>query len=290
MRWNTKLSKHQQGLVLMLGSVISFATNALLIQGVVQYFPAANAWVSLFFRSVLGLVLVYGFYRNGRGLDLKRLFRGRLIFTRGIIGAVCTIAFYITVVEIGAARAVVLNLTYPIFGTIIAAIWLKEKITQSALAWMLLGFLGLTLFISGKAESFRPNLYDLMALLGAMGSGWIIVIIRRLRDEEHHSTIYASLTFYGLILTSPIVFHIPELPKMAWFLLSIAATIATIGQLFMTKAYHFLTISQGSSLQMLLPIITALGGFIFFEQGFHRYEMLGAALTLLATWRISLSR
>jgi len=112
------------------------------------------------------------------------------------------------------------------------------------------------------------------------------VVIRRLRHEEHPATIFASQAFYGLLASVPAVTKLSALPPLAWGGLIAAAVIVSIAQLAMTYAYQALPVSRGSSLQMMLPIVTAIGGFACFGESFHLPELAGAALTLLATWRV----
>jgi drug/metabolite transporter (DMT)-like permease len=283
-------SFNRRGIFLMLGSVILFAANTLLIRAVSQHAPVADGWVATFFRGSIGLILVFGLFGRGRGLAPERLFHGKLITIRGIVGALSIVAFYVTVVKLGAARAVIINLTYPIFASVIAAIWLKEKLSFPAMLWMLIGFGGLVIFLSDDGQFLRPSWYSLLALAGAGGAGWVVVIIRRLRHEEHPATIYASQAVYSLIFASPSVMKLPELPGIAWCGLILAAVIVTFAQLVMTRAYQFMSVSRGSSLQMLLPLTTAAGSFCFFHESFHPVEIGGAALTLLATWRMVKSR
>ncbi|MES2658410.1 MAG: DMT family transporter [Verrucomicrobiota bacterium] len=280
----------RRSILLMLASVVLFATNVLLIRAVALHTPAADGWVGMLFRGGVGLAVVFALHGFGRGLDPKRLFKGRLITIRGIVGAASTVAFYITVIHLGAGRAVIINLTYPIFASVIAAFWLKEKISRTAMAWMLVGFCGLVVFLSDKDQWLRPSPYDWLALLGAIGSGWVVVIIRRLRHEEHPATIYASQAVYSLVIAAPAVVKLPVLPTSAWLGLTAGAVIVTIAQLIMTRAYQFMSVSRGSSLQMLLPITTAIGGVAFFGETFHPLEIAGALLTLFATWRVALSR
>ena len=280
----------RRSVMLMLGSVVLFAINTLLIRAVALHTPAADGWVAIIFRGGIGLLVVYALYGIGRGLESKRLFTGRLITLRGIVGAVSTIAFYITVIKLGAGRAVIINLTYPIFASVIAAIWLKERLSRAAMVWMLIGFCGLVVFLSQDGQLLRPTGYDLLALAGAVGSGWVVVIIRRLRHEEHPATIYASQALYSMLIASPAVIKLPALPPSAWLGLTAGAVIVTLAQLIMTRAYQFMSVSRGSSLQMLLPLVTALGGFVFFGEVFHPLEIAGALLTLLATWRVVVSR
>ena len=280
----------RRSVMLMLGSVVLFAANTLMIRAVALHTPAADGWVAILFRGAVGLAVVYALFGRGRGLDLKRMFSGRLITIRGVVGALSTIAFYITIMKLGAARAVILNLTYPIFASVIAAFWLKEKLSRAAMVWMLVGFCGLVVFLSDDGQLLSPSAYDLLALAGAVGSGWVVVIIRRLRHEEHPATIYASQAFYGLVIAAPAAVKLPQLPASAWATLVAGAVIVTAAQLIMTRAYQFMSVSRGSSLQMLLPLATAAGGFVFFGESFHPLEITGAVLTLLATWRVVVSR
>jgi drug/metabolite transporter (DMT)-like permease len=280
----------RRSVMLMLASVILFAANTLMVRAVALHTPAADGWVAILFRGGVGLLVVFALFGMGRGLQPKRLFTGRLITLRGIVGALSTIAFYITVIKLGAGRAVIINLTYPIFATVIAAFWLKEKLSRAAMAWMLVGFCGLVVFLSDDGQLLRPSAYDLLALAGAVGSGWVVVIIRRLRHEEHPATIYASQALYSLVIASPAVVKISVLPPSAWTLLAAGAVIVTIAQLIMTRAYQFMSVSRGSSLQMLLPLATAVGGFVFFGETFHPLEIAGALLTLVATWRVVAGR
>jgi drug/metabolite transporter (DMT)-like permease len=276
----------RRSILLMLSSVVLFATNTLLIRAVALHAPAADGWMAMLFRGGVGLVVVFALFGFGRGLDPKRLFSGRLIVTRGIVGALSTVAFYITVIQLGAGRAVIINLTYPIFASVIAAIWLKEKLSRAAMVWMAVGFCGLVVFVSDNGQFMRPSAYDWLALAGAAGSGWVVVIIRRLRHEEHPATIYASQALYSLAIASPAIVKASTLPTPAWLGLAAGAVIVTIAQLIMTRAYQFMSVSRGSSLQMLLPLFTALGGFLFFGETFHPVEIGGALLTLFATWRV----
>ncbi len=276
--------------VLMLGSVVLFAANTLLVRAVALHTPSFDGWVAIAFRSAVGLLVVYALFSHGRGFDVRRLFNGSLITIRGIIGALSTIAFYITVIKLGAGRAVIINLTYPIFASVIAAFWLKEKLNRAGMAWMFVGFCGLVIFLSNDGKWLQASAYDWLALAGAIGSGWVVVIIRRLRHEEHPATIYASQAFYGLLISAPASAKLLDLPASAWVGLIVGAVIVTVAQLIMTQAYQHMSVSRGSSLQMLLPVATAAGGFAFFGETFHPLEITGAMLTLFATWRVVVSR
>lgn len=273
------------GILLMLLSVVLFAANTLLIKALNLAFPAADGWVASLFRGVVGLLIVAALF-HGRGLRFSHLFTRPLLIFRGLIGGFGILAFYITVVHLGAGRSVIINLTYPMFGSLFAAIWLKERLAPGSGLWMLCGFTGLMIFL-GLDMRAGVSLYDGLGLAGAIAAGVVVVLIRQLRHSEHTATIYASQCFASAGFAAwPAVGPTASLPPVAILLMIAAAAIVAIAQLAMTHAYRTLSVSRGSSIQMVLPIMTAFGGFLFFGETFTGIELLGAALTLLATWQI----
>ena len=271
----------------MLLSVILFAANTLLMRALSIHLPMADGWMGILYRGAFGMIMVACLYGFGRGLSLKSLVGSRLVALRGIIGALATAAFYLTIATLGASRAVVLNLTYPIFATLIAAWWLKERMSRHALLWMVAGVAGLLAFVKGGPTHGFSH-WDLVALAGALGAGIVVVLIRKLRATEHAGTIYASQCFYSIFFALPLrAEKAVELPALGHAVLIAAAVIVGISQLVMTNAYRTLPVSQGSSIQMLLPVVTATGAFLIFGERLSPLELAGAALTLLATWRVA---
>lgn len=276
-----------KGVLWMLASVVLFAANTLLIRAASEVSGVGDGWMASLFRGFIGVVLLQVLYRNGRGLDWRRMFSSRMVVMRGVIGGAAIICFYITIVQIGAARATVINLTYPMFATVIAAFWLKEKIGLAKRVWLAVAFAGLVVFLSDGESAIKPSAWDLLALLGALAAGWVVVIIRKLRNDEHPATIYGSLAVCMLLMGLPSVGKLPQLPPAGLAFLAAGAFVVTFGQLIMTSAYQRLSIAHGSSLQMALPVVTAVGAFLFFGETFQAHELAGALVTLYAIWRVA---
>jgi drug/metabolite transporter (DMT)-like permease len=279
-----------RGVLWMLASVVLFAANTLLIRAASEVSALADGWMALLFRGVIGVVLLQAIYRKGGVLDWRRMFSSRLVVMRGLIGGAAIICFYITIVKLGAARATVINLTYPMFATVIAAFWLKEKVRMAKRVWLAVALAGLVVFLSDGKSALTPSAYDLLALLGALAAGWVVVIIRKLRHDEHPAQIYGSLVVCSLLMGLPSMGKLPELSWAAWGFLAAAAFVVTFGQLYMTSAYQRLSIAHGSSLQMTLPVVTAFGAFLLFGETFQAYELAGALVTLFAIWRVAVGR
>jgi len=277
---------YRRSVTLMLCSVLLFSINVLIIRGLALYAPVVDGWLATFFRGGIGLIVVTLLYAR-RGLEWRNLLGRPLVVARGALGAVGIVAYYITVVELGAARATVLNLTYPMFAAIIAAVWLREYLGARAIIWLTVGFGGLLIFLSEEAFRVGVSKFDLLALVGALAAGYVVVVIRQLRHSEHPSTIYASQCVFSLLVamlpSSSAAIHLGWLPMLV---LIVAGIIVSFGQLFMTEAYREIPVSQGSAIQMLMPIVTAAGGYLIFGERFTLLELGGAAVTLVATWQI----
>ncbi len=247
----------------------------------------ADGWMATLFRGFVGVGLLMVFYTGGRGFEWRRMFSNRLVVLRGLVGCVGIICFYITIVKLGAGRAIVINLTYPMFATVIAAFWLKEKVRVATRWWLGVALAGLVVFLSDENMALAPSAYDLLGILGALAAGWVVVMIRKLRHEEHPATIYGAQATASLLLGLPFIGKVPELPFAGWGFLALGAVVVTYAQLIMTSAYQRLSIAKGASLQMTLPIFTAVGAFFFFGETFQIHELAGAIITLIAIWRVA---
>ncbi|MGE9270650.1 MAG: DMT family transporter [Verrucomicrobiales bacterium] len=270
----------------MLSSVVLFAINALLIRGLHMHAPAADGWVASLFRGGVGMGVVLAMFGWGRGLELSHLFTRPLVVIRGLLGGFGILAFYTTVVHLGAGRAVIINLSYPMFGSLFAALWLKEHLPLRSWLWMIAGFIGLVTFLGSDFDG-RIHGYDLLALAGAVAAGGVVTMIRLLRDREHTSTIYASQCLASFVFALwPAAAPTFTLSPAVFTLMAIAAIIVAIAQLAMTYSYRTLSVARGSSMQMLLPLLTATGGYLLFDETFTFYGVAGAILTLFATWQV----
>lgn len=277
-----------RGIVLMLLSIFFFTVNTLAVRALALALPACDGWVVTLFRGIAGTIVVVTLYSKAGQLRLKSLVDRPKVIARGLLGAIGVSFYYMTVIELGAARAVVINLTYPIFAALLAAVFLKESLSPKKLFWIVTGFLGLMIFLAPKAIQTGIGPYDLLAITGAVIAAAVVVLIRNLHQSEHGSTIFASQAVYCALLALPLTHEAAwDLPNSGITLILLAGFVVAAGQLTMTFAYRHLEVSKGASLQLLLPIATGIGAWIFFNETFGPIELLGAALTLIATMMIN---
>lgn len=279
---------HRRAFLLMLVSVASFTANVLLVRALGEM-GAANLWLVSCARFVVGLGLILTVYRAE--FEPAHLFRNRKLVERGLVGGLGVFLTYLTVVKIGAGRAIFIGNTYVIFGALLAAWMLRERLRSSVLVGSVAALAGLGLLTNVFAAGAYPGVYDLVAVGTALLSAWVVVTIRQLHATEHTSTIFAAQCVYGLVLCAgPAITTAAAVPPAAWGLMALASLAAGAGQLTMTRAFRDLPVAEGSLLQMLVPLGVTLGGIAFFGERFSAHETIGAVLILAGTAFTALRR
>lgn len=265
----------------MLLSAAAFTVMVLLVRAL-GAMGCANIWLVSCARFVVGLGLISAVY--WREFQPAHLVRSRKLVERGVVGGIGVYVTYLTVVKLGAGRATFIGNTYVIWGALLAAWMLREKLRPAVLLGGVAALVGIGLLTNVFSTTAHPGPYDLLAFVAALLSAYVVVTIRQLHDTEHTSTIFSAQCAYGLLICSiPAVLGYQPLSATAWALLFIAGVCAGIGQLAMTRAFRDLPVAEGSLIQMLVPLGIAAGGMVFFGEHFSVHELVGAALILGGT-------
>lgn len=273
------MSAHRRALSLMLVSVAGFTANVLLVRAL-DNLHFANIWLVSCARFVVGLAVVAFVYR--REWQPWNLVRNPRLIERGLLGGIGVYLTYLCVVKLGAGRATFINNTYVIWGALLAAWVLREKLRPSLLIGGVCALVGLSLLtnVLGSGGT-APGLYDGLAVVAALVSAWVVVTIRQLHATEHSATIFAAQCVYGLLICGgPAILQLQPITLLGFGVTMLASVTAAIGQLAMTRAFRDLSVAEGSLLQMLVPVGIAAGGVLFFGERFTPHELAGAALIL----------
>lgn len=270
----------------MLLSVAAFTANVLLVRAL-DNLHFANIWLVSCARFVVGLGVVAVVYR--REWQPRNLVRNPRLIERGLLGGFGVYLTYLCVVKLGAGRATFINNTYVIWGALLAAWLLREKLRPALLVGGVAALTGLGLLTNVLGGGGAPGLYDWLAVFSALVSAWVVVTIRQLHATEHSATIFAAQCAYGLVLCGiPALVQLSPISGLGLAVTALASISAAVGQLAMTRAFRDLSVAEGSLLQMLVPVGIAAGGVLFFQERFTLHELAGAALILGGTAFIAL--
>ncbi len=278
------LNPHHQprrGTLWMLVSLACFTGNALLLK-VLATQRQVDPWMSLTFRAALGLLITLALFSSSGALQLRRSFHSWLLASRGVLGALGTAAYYLTIGPLGAGKSTLIGNTWCVFAAVLAAFVLKEKLGPMKVFGILLALSGLGL-LTGLAPGTLAvfGRYETIGLVGALLAATVVVVIRQLVRTETTATIFASQCVYSLLLAAPVAcLHFTPLDLVDVLLLSTAALCATFGQLAMTEGFRFLPVAAGGAFQNTLPVIITVCSISLFAEPFTTPQALGALLIL----------
>jgi drug/metabolite transporter (DMT)-like permease len=192
----------------------------------------------VFYRSFIGLVVIFAIVRRG-GLSLRtRHFRSHLY--RGLTGFVALMLYFYAITGLPLATAVTLNYTSPLFLAVLAAWVLKERVSFWVLLAVVAGFIGVVLLLR---PSFRSDTV-VAGLLGLASGAFASVAylnVKQLGQLEEPG--WRVVFYFSLISTvgaaAWMIVH--TFHRITWegagIILGLGSS-ATIAQLAMTRAYQ----------------------------------------------------
>ncbi len=134
-----------------------------------------------------------------------------------------------------AGLAAILNATAPMFGVVVAWLYLKEKISYSGVIGILLGFVGVIIISVDPASSSKTSwLQSLLPILAALGAAICYAIaasyLKRHLSDAKPFAVAAGSQIASIVLLFPLaITHLPaEMPSVnAWFSAIVLAVFCT---------------------------------------------------------------
>lgn len=218
--------------------------------------PTAAIRVAIASAFLLPLMLAKGHWRVLRQHWKPVLFVGAL--NSGIPFALYSFA----VMHITTGFSSILNATVPLFGAVVAWIWLGDKPSLSRTVGLAIGFGGVVLLAGGQA-SFKPN-------ASGIAPAWAV------------AACLAATTFYALS-ASFTKKHIPSLPPLVTATGSqIGATLALVLPALWFRPDHWPSASAWWSLLVVGVLCTGVAYILYFKL----IENSGPARALTVTFLV----
>ena len=229
----SRLDRVPIGIAFMLGATVMFSVSSALSKWQVADYSFAEV---LFFRALgsLGTIALMILPRTGlRVFYTKRL---RDHFGRSVTQTIAQSCIIIAFSLMPLGGAVAINFSAPLFATLFAALWLKERVGPVRGAALIVGFAGVVLVAAPGADSFRIG--ALFAVANAVLYGSVTAAVRGMTKSESPET----LTMYQMVFLT--IFFALALPffGFAWpstfdlAALIINGIINAIGQYWWTRA------------------------------------------------------
>lgn len=174
-----------RGILLRIGSGACFSLMAALVK------LASERGVSspeiLFYRTALSLPLVIGIIVLGPGLRSVRTKRPMAHFGRSALGLASMFLTFQALAMLPLAEATTINFTAPLFGTLLAALVLGERVHRHRGTAIAVGFVGVLVVLQPGGHHV-PAIGGGIALLGALSMGIVAITVRQIGTTEPATT------------------------------------------------------------------------------------------------------
>ena len=285
---NTTLHRPILGIALKLASVVLFAGMTLCVKLLGPEIPPGQ---TIFVRGLLSVVVLAFIAWRTAGLHLLKTRNWRSHALRSLSGTISMFCLFLAVTMIPLADVTAITFTAPMFLTLLAMMFLGERIHRFRWTALAFGFLGIIVTLGPHLSfSHENSLGAIMALGNAVFSAVAMVFLRGMSGREHAVTItfYFSLTF-TICAALTALYGWPTPDATQWILIGLTGLFGVFGQLLMTYSYRYAEASTIAPLDYSNMIMAVLVGYFFFAEVPTVAVWIGSALVvgsgLIILWR-----
>ena len=270
------------GMFWMLGSGLCFVTVIGLVRYLEGSLPAAEA---SFIRYLIGLVFFLPYLWKYASTLFRRSNLLRY-FIRAGFHSLGVVAWFFAMSKLPVAEVTAIGYMTPVFVTLGAVLFFKEKISFWRTSAIILAFFGVLLIL-------RPGFQNLSSGHGAQIFATVFfagsyLMVKDLTRTESATAIVAMMTLFVTIALAPmamVVWVTPSVNEIG--ILTFVALFATVGHFFMTKALALAPLVVVQPVEFLKLVWATLLGILVFGEGIDPFVLTGGGLIIVSVTLIS---
>lgn len=251
----------------------------------VKYVTGIPLFEKVFFRNLISLGVAFFMLKKSSAPMFGRRENQLALLARSIFGLAGVVLNFYAIANLTLADSSMLGKLSPIFVTIMAYIFLKEKIDNKQVLSIIITFLGTLLVI--KPEFSLEMLPSLSGIMSAASAGVAYTLLRYLKDKESPDTIIFYFSLISVVFTAPFALAEYVQPTFTQLGLLLATGVfASVGQFGITYAYKFAKATEVSIYNYSAIVFGIILGFIFFGEIPDTLSLLGGAIIIAVAFYI----
>lgn len=261
----------------MTGALVSFCLMAI---GGRELAGGINTFQILLTRSAIGLLVVSALiWRTGRP-ELFRTQRLKLQLGRNLFHFFGQYGWFLGLGLLPLAQVFALEFTTPLWTLLIAALFLKEKLTARKAGAIALGSIGVVLILNPGGDIVNPAALYVLGAAVCYALSYVATKALSTTDDALTILFYMCLVQLplGLVLSAS---HFVLPTALQWVWLTLIGLSALSAHFCLTRAMKTAEVSVVVTLDFLrLPLIGVVG-MLLYGEGFKPMLLVGAALMLV---------
>lgn len=216
----------------MSGAAASFTLMTALIR---ETAPGVHPFEIAFFRALVNLVLMLPFAIRVGAAGLKTT-NHKVFALRGVCGLVFLMTYFSGAALIPVAESQALVFTSPLWGALLAVLFLSERVYMARSLALIAGFAGVLIIL--RPGIVEVSLGALLVLAGALAAAVSNTIVKFTARTDHPD----AIVFYQMVYVTPMIF-VPALFVWTWptfeqlLLMFGVGFFATLNQRFLSRAF-----------------------------------------------------
>ena len=270
------------GMLFMFGCGLCFVAVIGLVRNLDGALPAAQA---SFIRYFIGMIFFIPFFFQFSATQLGKSNFWRY-FVRSIFHSLGVVFWFYAMSKLPVAEVTAIGYVTPVFVTLGAVIFFKEKISFWRIGAIVLAFLGVILIL-------RPGFQNLVFGHAAQISATMFfaasyLMVKELTRTESATAIVAMMTLFVTIALAPLAFIVWVSPSLMEIIsLGFVALFATLGHFFMTKAVELAPLAVVQPVTFLQLVWATLLGILVFGEAVDLFVIIGGGLIIISITLIS---
>jgi len=261
----------------MIGAMGCFVVNDALVKYASQTMPPAQL---IFVRGVMASLLVLSVaHATGATRRIREIARG-WVAVRAVVDAIATVLFLVSLFHLPLANATAINMASPLIITVLAALFLGERLGRSRWLAVGVGFVGVLLIIQPEGRAF--NSYALVCLLSTVLLSVRDLVTRRVHAAVPSILVTLSNTVAVTLLAGGLTLFEGWRP-FTGLELSLLAVVAV----FLSSAYYLIVVStRRGDLSLIAPfrytaiLFATVAGFVIWGDTPNALAWCGIALVI----------
>ena len=261
----------------MLASALSFSVMQVFVK---LSSAEVGTFEQTFFRNLISLLIAAGMVRREKRPVLREIRQGGwALWGRSFFGCLGIVRVFYATGHARQADVAMLNRSSPVFVTLFAGLFLKEKITPVKIASTVLCLLGAYIAMQ---PSFDSNPFPLLsALLAAVVAGMAYTMLAYCKNFVSPSVIIFHFSAFSTVCAAALM--LPSFVVPSWkvfFMLLLIGVFAAGGQFLLTYAYQQAPASEVSIYQYSGVVFTAALSFLLLGESLSGSSIVGGLVIL----------
>ncbi|XP_032430519.1 solute carrier family 35 member G1 [Xiphophorus hellerii] len=282
-------------------ATVFFSIIALLVKTIEGVHAIEISAIRCFFQMLFVIPLLIYHKTGFLGPRDKRIY----LVLRGFLGSNAMILLYYAVQQMPLADATVIMFSNPVFTSLLAWLFLKERCTIWDCVFTVFTLTGVILIarppflfgehLSGIEGNYTKHVKGTLAAFGgAIAAAFTFVILRKMGKSVHY---YLSVWYYAVIglleciITTSVLgeWNLPFCGRDRWMLMLIAV-LGIAGQTFLTKALQNEKAGPVSLMRTVDVVLAFFFQFVFFHRAPTWWSLGGALCVVLSTSGVALRK